>query len=526
MNPLKIDRVERSPLLIIGAGIAGLSAALSVRECTILARSPAGKGGATAWAQGGIAAAIDATDSAAEHARDTLDAGGGIVNPAAAKVLTETGPNAIEWLISLGADFDRTAEGSLELSREGGHHRRRIVHAEGDATGAEILRALTESALRSPGIRFAAGARAVDFAIWNGRVVGAIAQRADGTYVLHLAPATILATGGACRVYSHTTNPGESVGDGVAMAARAGATLADMEFVQFHPTALDTGLDPMPLLTEALRGEGATLVNESGERFLIAVHADAELAPRDVVARAIWEQLRSGARVFLDARHVLSSGDRERFSLCRVAASRAGFDPEIDLLPVAPAAHYHIGGVAVDLDGRSSLPGLWAAGEAAATGVHGANRLASNSLLEGVVFGRAAGRSAEEDEFELSEMSHVQLPSDIAKIGAGADETLVQTVRKKMWELVGLVRSEAGLTRALHDFEALRDEAAKTTPSRNVCLVAELIAQAALTRTESRGVHFRTDHPHPDPKFARRLEMQCPRSECVETSLPEVATTS
>ena len=524
MNPLKIDRVERSPLLIIGAGIAGLSAALSVRECTVLARSPAGKGGATAWAQGGIAAAIDAADSAAEHAKDTLAAGGGIVDPAAAKMLTEAGLDAIEWLISLGADFDRTAEGVLALSREGGHHRRRVVHAEGDATGAEILRALTDAAGRSPGIRFAAGARALDFAIWNGRVVGAIAQRTDGSYVLHLAPATVLATGGACRVYSHTTNPGESAGDGVAMAARAGATLADMEFVQFHPTALDTGLDPMPLLTEALRGEGATLVNESGERFLTAVHPDAELAPRDVVARAIWEQLQSGRRVFLDVRRVLSSGDREGFALCRMAANRAGFDPEIDLLPVAPAAHYHIGGVAVDLEGRSSLPGLWAAGEAASTGVHGANRLASNSLLEGVVFGRAAGRSAEGDEFELSEMSRVELPSDLAKIGANADEGLVQIVRKAMWERVGLVRSAGGLNEALNDFEALRTESAKSTPSRNVRLVAELITQAALTRTESRGVHYRMDHPQPSSEFARRLKAQCPSQERVEVPFQEVAT--
>ena len=498
-----VDRVEVSPVLIVGAGIAGLSVALSLPQCTILTRGPLGQGGSTAWAQGGIAAAVDEADSAADHARDTLKAGGGIVDAQAAERLTEGGKEAIRWLIELGAEFDFDDHGELALSREGGHGRRRVVHAEGDATGAEILRALTTASRKHSGIRLSPESRAIDLALHHGRVVGVLAEKPSGARILHLAPAVVLATGGASRIFSHTTNPPESIGDGAAMAARAGATLGDMEFEQFHPTALVAGLDPLPLLTEALRGEGATLINELGERFMPGQHPDAELAPRDVVARAIWSQLQSGHQVFLDSRKVMRESGPERFSLCRLAAEAAGIDPNQEPLPVSPAAHYHVGGVAVDLDGRSSLPGLWAVGEATSTGVHGANRLASNSLLEGVVFGVAAARSIRGSQLSVEGIRGVDLPTDLDRLTADPQPDLVASIRATMWEKVGLIRDEDGLKGAIEELGSVA-ERATSLEARNLRFVAEIVARAALARQESRGTHFRADFPSPNPDLAKR----------------------
>ncbi len=492
MNAPRVDRVERHPVLIVGAGIAGFSVALNLPQCTILTRGPVGQGGSTAWAQGGIAAAVDAADSAREHAQDTLKAGAGLVDPEAAKALTEGGRQAIDWLVELGAEFDQDAQGHLELSREGGHGRRRVVHAEGDATGAEILRALATAAKSRAEIRMVPDSRAIDLATQGGRVVGVYAVSESGERTLHLAPCVVLATGGASRVFSHTTNPPEATGDGIAMAARAGATLADMEFEQFHPTALDAGLDPLPLLTEALRGEGATLLNRESRRFMEGVHPDRELAPRDVVARAIWAELQNGRGAFLDVREVLKEAGPDRFLLCRRAAKEAGLDPERDLLPVSPAAHYHIGGVAVDLQGRSSLPGLWAVGECSSTGVHGANRLASNSLLEGVVFGRAAARAISEASRTNADAA-IELPEDAGHFDLARNDAAVAQVRLTMWEKVGLVRDEPGLQNAVSTLESISP--GSSLEARNLRLVGELIARSAVQRHESRGTHFRADFP-------------------------------
>lgn len=493
MSAPRVDRVERHPVLIVGAGIAGFSVALNLPECTILTRGPVGQGGSTAWAQGGIAAAVDAADSAREHAQDTLRAGAGLVDEEAARALTEGGPKAIAWLIELGAHFDLDPEGHLALGREGGHGRRRVVHAEGDATGAEILRALATAARSRAGIRMVPDSRAVDLATQDGRVVGVLAVSAAGERTLHLAPAIVLATGGASRVFSHTTNPPEATGDGIAMAARAGATLADMEFEQFHPTALDAGLDPMPLLTEALRGEGAILVNREGKRFMEGVHPDRELAPRDVVARAIWTELQAGRGAFLDVREVLRRAGPQGFMLCRKAAHAAGLDPEAEPLPVSPAAHYHMGGIAVDLEGRSSLPGLWAAGECTSTGVHGANRLASNSMLEGVVFGQAAAQAIAAAGPLSMRLDSVELPLDLEALTISDDPEAIAEVRRIMWEHVGLVRDAEGLHLAVEALATL--EGAPGLEFRNMRMVGEMIARSALQREESRGTHFRTDFP-------------------------------
>ncbi|HMB53724.1 MAG TPA: FAD-binding protein, partial [Thermoanaerobaculia bacterium] len=396
----RIAGVRHADVLVIGTGAAGLATALgcSPRAVTLLTKSRFGHGGSTAWAQGGIAAALGDDDAPALHAADTLDVAGGLADRSAVAVLTEEGPRRVEELIALGARFDCTADGELAFGREAAHGRRRILHAGGDATGAELMRALATAVAEAPGVTVEEGCFAVDLAVEvdaqgrTRRVVGALVVDGDGCRVLHLAGAVVLATGGVGQLYRHTTNPVEVTGDGLAMAARAGVTLVDLEMVQFHPTALaaDSAVEdggPLPLLTEALRGEGAWLVDGDGERFMVDEHPDAELAPRDVVARAIDRRRAAGEPVFLDAREAVGERFPERFPTVWEKATAAGFDPRAEPLPVTPAAHYHMGGVKVDGRGRASLDGLWVCGEAASTGVHGANRLASNSLLEALVYG-------------------------------------------------------------------------------------------------------------------------------------------
>ncbi|HEY6635985.1 MAG TPA: FAD-binding protein, partial [Acidimicrobiia bacterium] len=366
--------------LIVGAGVAGLSVALGLDRAYVIT---AKEMGSTWWAQGGIAVALSAEDSPQAHAADTVAVAGGLAVDDAVAALTRGGPDAVARLIELGAEFDRDDEGALLLGREGGHQARRVVHADGDATGAEVMRALNDAVAATATVESIDG-RVVDLARSGDRVVGVLT--ADGKKrTVYTAPAVVLATGGAGRMYSHTTNPPGVTGEGIVIAARAGARLADLEFVQFHPTALNAGKDPMPLLTEALRGEGAKLVDASGRRFMDQHHPMAELAPRDVVARAIFWLYDRGSSAYLDARSIVNF--HERFPTVTAHAMSVGLDPVEDLLPVSPAAHYYMGGIDADTDGRTSVPGLWAVGECSSTGVHGANRLASKSLLEGLVFG-------------------------------------------------------------------------------------------------------------------------------------------
>src|SRR5579863_8489511 len=381
---------QQSDALVVGAGIAGLVAALKLQPArvTVLCKTRLGKGAATDWAQGGIAAAVGKDDSPRLHAIDTQRAGAGISDSKIVEILTRDAPARIEELLELGAAFDRTAGGELALGREAAHQRRRIVKAGGDATGHEILKTLIEAVRAHPGIEIVEEVTADDLILDGARVGGVWAtDNATGERVAFRTGAVVLATGGIGRLYRYTTNPVEATGDGIAMAARAGALLADMEFVQFHPTALAIGRDPMPLVTEAVRGEGATLVNDLGERFMLPIHRDAELAPRDVVARAIFEQLQHGRTVGLDAREAIGAEFPEAFPTVFRFCMEAGIDPRVQNIPVAPAAHYLMGGIAVDEWGRTSLQNLWACGETSATGVHGANRLASNSLLEALVYG-------------------------------------------------------------------------------------------------------------------------------------------
>ncbi|MFN7940113.1 MAG: L-aspartate oxidase [Thermoanaerobaculia bacterium] len=501
--------------VVVGSGVAGLSAAagFSPRSVVVLTKAVLGDGASSVWAQGGVAVALDPRDSTELHAADTVAAGAGLVDREIAELLARDGVAAVRRLIDWGAEFDRGPDGELAFGREAAHSRRRILHAHGDATGAEMVRALAAHARRLPSIRIVERHFATRVAIENGRAVGVVARALDDDRWLWIAaPRVVLATGGIGQLFLYTTNPREATGDGVALAARAGAELADLEFVQFHPTALKTEGDPKPLLSEALRGEGATLVNESGERFMVRLHPDAELAPRDVVARGIWAELAAGRHPYLDARRAVGEEFPERFPTVYASCVAAGIDPRRELLPVAPAAHYHMGGVAVDERGRTTIDGLWACGEVASTGVHGANRLASNSLLEALVWGaRVAedgGAAAVAAPAPRSGASSRPDAADEPVDPIAAAPEIRAELRRLFWTDVGLVRDARGLAEAEQRCDALvRRLPAGASEVRNLIEVGTLLARSAARRTESRGAHYRSDFPAADPAWRVRQRL-------------------
>lgn len=496
-----IEVIDAGPALVVGAGLAGLFAALKfqVRPVTILAGSPIGSGASSFWAQGGIAAAMGDDDSAVLHVEDTLVAGAGIVDEAIAKLVTEEAQARIEDLVKLGAPFDRDGAGKLVFGREAAHSRKRIVRVKGDQAGAEIMRTLAGAVRAREDIRVIEGLRATQIVMVDGRARGVWARDGQGKLVAIVADAVLFALGGAGGLYAVTTNPVTARGQGIAMAANAGAVIADPEFVQFHPTALDVGRDPAPLATEALRGEGAVLVNDRGERFMLAIHPDAELAPRDVVARGIFREIKAGRRVMLDATKAVGDAFPARFPTVFAGCEVAGIDPRTQGIPVAPAAHYHMGGIASDAWGRSTIPGLWVAGECAATGLHGANRLASNSLLEAIVFG--ARTAADMDATPISPVKF-ELPAPPTVVVADEAEGMAQ-LRWTMTTKVGVERDAETLADAIAEIGVIRSEAEGETLIAATD-TALLIAAAAWARTESRGGHFRTDFPETDPAWARR----------------------
>lgn len=482
-------------VIVVGSGIAGLTAAMHAHESghvvTLVTKGALGDG-STGFAQGGVAGVYGAGDSAQQHARDTLDAGAGLSDPAAVSILVAEGAARIAELIARGVAFDRSPDGQLLLGREAAHSHARIVHAGGDATGAAIARALS-AAVRASGITVVENAFLVDLVVVDGAARG-IRTLVDGTLGGLDAEAVILATGGAGHLYAHTTNPAGTTGDGIAAALRAGADVADLEFVQFHPTILDSA--PAFLVSEAVRGEGATLIDADGRRFMFDVHPDGELAPRDVVSRAIARQAAAqGSPVRLDATMLGATTLASRFPTIDRVTRERGFDWAHEPIPVTPAAHYLMGGIVTDLDGRTSIPGLFAVGEVARTGVHGANRLASNSLLEGAVFGARAAAA-------LSMPASAPLPAPTRREDAPlSDRTATSlfsrpALQQLMWDHVGLLRTDDGLAQALDVIRswratapAPRDVAAHE--DANLLLLAEETVSAALRRTASVGAHFR-----------------------------------
>jgi len=486
--------IECKGALILGAGVAGLFTALKLAPfpSLVLAGTRPGMSGSSAWAQGGIAAAVGAGDSWQSHAADTMAAGAGLCDPDVVSLVAREAGARIDDLIAFGAPFDRKADGTLALGREAAHSANRIVHIKGDRAGAEISRTLAERALASPSISLLEGFHAIELAMENGRVTGLFARHGIGTHtrlILFRAPAIVFATGGLGALYAVTTNPLEARGEGLGMAARAGAIIADPEFVQFHPTAIDIGRDPAPLATEALRGEGATLVDETGRRFMVDLNRDAELAPRDIVARAIHRQIAAGHKTFLDCTKAVGASFAQRFPTVYSACKEAGIDPATQPIPVAPAAHYHMGGIASDEYGRSSLRGLWTVGECAATGLHGANRLASNSLLEALVYG---ARAAEDIASNVTLQPARGTPPAPERFASPAPP---HVLRDAMTRLVGLERDEAGLAEALTVINQVERAGGAEPALLNMTAAAKLVTAAAMTRHESRGGHFRTDYP-------------------------------
>ena len=480
------ERESFDGVLVVGAGLAGLAVALSAapRKALVLSPAPLAGVSASAWAQGGVAAALSDDDDPALHAADTIAAGAGLTDPAMAELLAREGPDAVRWLAGLGAPFDRNAAGGFSQGLEAAHSRARVARVNGDQAGRAVMQAVAAAALASPHIVVREGARVrALLQDAHGRVRGVLAER-DGVLNEIEAPAVVLATGGLGGLYAVTTNPPSAIGSGLALAAAAGARIADPEFVQFHPTAIDVGRDPAPLATEALRGEGARLIDREGHAFMAAYHAKAELAPRDVVARAIHRQLALGAGAFLDAREAVGAEFPEVFPTVFAACMDAGLDPRTQPIPVAPAAHYHMGGVETDGWGSTSLEGLYAAGECACTGVHGANRLASNSLLEATVFGRRAGAMARERITPSGPVDAAEPLPDLAP------EDLHQ-LRAAMSRHAGVMRERAGLGRLLDEIEVLKARAGPCPP----LIAARLVAEAALARKESRGGHYRSDFP-------------------------------
>lgn len=529
MTSLALYTPPREPkgpdsVVIIGGGLAGLFCALKLapKAVTVLAAAPIGRGASSAWAQAGIAAAVGPGDTIESHVNDTIVAGDGIVDEAIIRTMATEASDRIHDLLAYGVPFDRDLEGHLAVSREAAHSESRIVRVKGDMAGRAIMEALVAAVRKTPSIRVLEGYVVEDLIIEDGKVVGVVARdKAGSGEELHKVTGSnvVMATGGIGHLYEVTTNPTEARGGGIGMAARAGARMADMEFVQFHPTAINVGKDPAPLATEALRGHGATLHNSDGERFMLPLHKDAELAPRDVVARGIFAEVKAGRGAFLDCRSAVPEFAAE-FPTVYGYCQEAGIDPVTEMIPVIPAAHYFMGGIWTDINGRSSLPGFWACGECTSTGAHGANRLASNSLLEAVVF---SARIAEalKGEIEVDAPAKWQNGSvTTTEYITENDHPNMVALRQVMSAHLGVLRDGEGMREALHAILHLARES-HSVRFDNVITTAKLIAVCALNRTESCGGHFRTDYPEEQAAWKRRTLLTLEQAHAIIPDLLE-----
>ncbi len=486
---LDTQTLPKGAVLIVGAGLAGLYTALKLapRPVYILTSRRSEKGAASAWAQGGIAAALHPDDSPESHARDTIAAGDGLVDPEIARILSEEGPDRVRDLAALGVPFDRKDDGSLYLSLEAAHSMARVARVKGDTAGREIIKVMVQHARSADHITPLIGWRAESLIPdGHGGIAGALARRDDGAMLGVEADMTVLATGGVGGLFAVTTNPKTARGDSLGMAAVMGAEMRDMEFVQFHPTAIDIGRDPAPLATEALRGDGAVLINSTGKRFMTRYHADGELAPRDDVARAIFAEIQAGRGPMLDCREAVGDHFPDHFPTVFEACRSAGIDPRKQAIPVAPAVHYHMGGVATDSYGRTSLSGLLAVGECSATGLHGANRLASNSLLEAIVFGGRAAQMILDSELSPKKADKIK-----SQPWLSITPEISQTLRTGMTEFCGVRRQSKGLNLLLGRIDDLIERVGRANP----LIASRLIVASAIAREESRGGHFRDDYP-------------------------------